>query len=83
MAKFELINDCKDCNCRSTIFRQLHDPELELLNSNRYEVSFKAGEIMFKQGTPFPSLPLPHNRARQNLHRGIWKKPDPWVGKTG
>jgi CRP/FNR family transcriptional regulator len=24
------------------------------MNSNRYEVSFKAGEIMFKQGTPSP-----------------------------
>ena len=54
MAKFELINNCNDCNCRSTIFRQLKDPELELINSNRYEVSFKAGEIMFKQGTPSP-----------------------------
>ena len=54
MAKFELVHDCKDCNCKSTIFRQLGDTELELMNSNRYEVSFKAGEIMFKQGTPSP-----------------------------
>jgi len=54
MAKFELIHNCKDCNCKSTIFRQLQNPELELINSNRYEVSFKAGEIMFKQGTPSP-----------------------------
>jgi len=54
MAKFELLHDCKDCNCKSTIFRQLRDPELELMNGNRYEVSFKAGEIMFKQGTPSP-----------------------------
>jgi CRP/FNR family transcriptional regulator len=54
MAKFELIHDCKDCNCKSTIFRQLNDPELELMNTNRYEVTFKAGEIMFKQGTPSP-----------------------------
>ena len=54
MAKFELVNDCKDCNCKATIFRQLSDPELELMNTNRYEVTFKAGEIMFKQGTPSP-----------------------------
>jgi CRP/FNR family transcriptional regulator, polysaccharide utilization system transcription regulator len=54
MAKFELIHDCKDCNCRTNVFRQLHDPEFELINSSRYEVSFKTGEIMFKQGTPSP-----------------------------
>jgi CRP/FNR family transcriptional regulator, polysaccharide utilization system transcription regulator len=54
MAKFELIYNCKDCKCRLTIFRQLKDPEIELINSNRYEVTFKAGEIMFKQGTPSP-----------------------------
>ena len=54
MAKFELIHNCKDCNCKTTIFKQLRDPELELMNNNRYEVSFKAGEIMFKQGTPSP-----------------------------
>jgi CRP/FNR family transcriptional regulator, polysaccharide utilization system transcription regulator len=54
MAKFELNNNCKDCNCKTTLFKQLSDPELDLMNCNRYEVSFKAGEIMFKQGTPSP-----------------------------
>jgi CRP/FNR family transcriptional regulator, polysaccharide utilization system transcription regulator len=54
MAKFELLHNCRECNCKSTIFKQLHDPELELMNGNRFEVSFKAGEIMFKQGTPSP-----------------------------
>jgi len=54
MAKFELTHNCKDCNCKATIFRKLSDAELELLNENRFEVSFKAGEIMFKQGTPSP-----------------------------
>jgi CRP/FNR family transcriptional regulator, polysaccharide utilization system transcription regulator len=54
MAKFELVHNCKDCNCKTAIFKQLRDPEIELMNTNRYEVSFKAGEIMFKQGTPSP-----------------------------
>jgi CRP/FNR family transcriptional regulator, polysaccharide utilization system transcription regulator len=54
MAKFELTNNCKDCNCKTTIFKQLSDPELEMMNCSRYEVSFKSGEIMFKQGTPSP-----------------------------
>jgi CRP/FNR family transcriptional regulator len=54
MAKFELTHNCKDCNCRSSIFKNLSDAELDLINQNRYEVSFKTGEIMFKQGTPSP-----------------------------
>jgi CRP/FNR family transcriptional regulator len=54
MAKFVQSNNCVDCNCRSSIFKALSATELELINKNRYEVSFKAGEIMFKQGTPSP-----------------------------
>jgi CRP/FNR family transcriptional regulator len=54
MAKFVQSNNCVDCNCRSSIFKALSSTELELINKNRYEVSFKAGEIMFKQGTPSP-----------------------------
>jgi CRP/FNR family transcriptional regulator, polysaccharide utilization system transcription regulator len=54
MAKFELTHNCRDCNCRASIFKKLTEPELDLLNINRYEVTFKAGEVMFKQGTPSP-----------------------------
>jgi CRP/FNR family transcriptional regulator, polysaccharide utilization system transcription regulator len=54
MAKFELTHNCKDCNCKTHIFKKLTDPELDLLNENRFEISFKSGEIMFKQGTPSP-----------------------------
>lgn len=54
MAKFELAHNCKDCNCRVNIFSKLSDSELDVLNGNRFEVSFKAGEVMFKQGTPSP-----------------------------
>ena len=54
MTKFPHSANCRDCCCRSAIFANLTDSELELINSNRYEVAFRAGEIMFKQGTPFP-----------------------------
>lgn len=54
MARFPQSLNCINCNCRTSIFRKLSDPELELINQNRYEVTFKAGEIMFKQGTPAP-----------------------------
>ena len=54
MAKFIQSHNCVDCNCKNSIFNTLSNAELELINNNRYEVSFKAGEIMFKQGTPSP-----------------------------
>jgi CRP/FNR family transcriptional regulator, polysaccharide utilization system transcription regulator len=54
MTKFSQCLSCIDCNCRTSIFKKLSDEELELINQNRYEVFFKAGEIMFKQGTPSP-----------------------------
>jgi len=52
MAKFIQSNNCVDCTCRNSIFNTLSAPELEIMNNNRYEVSFKPGEVMFKQGTP-------------------------------
>jgi len=54
MAKFIQSHNCVDCNCKNSIFNTLSNAELELINNNRYEVSFKAGEMMFKQGTPSP-----------------------------
>ncbi len=47
-------SNCKDCNCKSSIFNSLGDFELELINSSRFQVDYKAGEIIFKQGTPCP-----------------------------
>jgi CRP/FNR family transcriptional regulator, polysaccharide utilization system transcription regulator len=52
MARFKQMSNCVDCNCKSSVFRKLSVPELELMNENRFEVTFKAGEVMFKQGTP-------------------------------
>jgi CRP/FNR family transcriptional regulator, polysaccharide utilization system transcription regulator len=54
MARFIQSHNCTECKCRNSIFDALSNDELELINNNRYEVSFKAGEIMFKQGTPSP-----------------------------
>ncbi len=54
MSKFSHSLNCIECNCKSLIFNKLNERELETINQNRYEVSFKAGEVMFKQGTPSP-----------------------------
>jgi len=43
---------CQDCTCRTSIFKSLSKDELEQINKGRFTVAYKAGEIIFKQGTP-------------------------------
>ncbi|MCT4602111.1 MAG: Crp/Fnr family transcriptional regulator [Marinifilum sp.] len=54
MAKFTKTDNCKDCvdcNKKIPLFQLLSRSELEELNTSRYEVKFKTGETIFKQGT--------------------------------
>jgi CRP/FNR family transcriptional regulator len=54
MAKFTKTDNCKncvDCNQKMPMFQLLTDNELLELNGSRFEVKFKAGETIFKQGT--------------------------------
>ena len=47
-----VISSCEFCtNCWNN-FRNLTAEERDLVNSNRYEASFKPGEIIIKQGSP-------------------------------
>jgi CRP/FNR family transcriptional regulator, polysaccharide utilization system transcription regulator len=43
--------NCDDCNRRSDLFKLLNDEELAILNEDRFEVMFKPGENIVKQGT--------------------------------
>ncbi|RKD98473.1 Crp/Fnr family transcriptional regulator [Marinifilum flexuosum] len=54
MAKFTRTDNCKncvDCNKKIPLFQLLSQSELTDLNTSRFEVKFKAGETIFKQGT--------------------------------
>ena len=42
---------CLSCKAKSPLFSLLSDEELDLIDENRLEVSFKAGEVIRKQGT--------------------------------
>jgi CRP/FNR family transcriptional regulator len=42
---------CVDCDQQSPLFKLLSNDELKLLGDVRYKVRFKAGEVIFKQGT--------------------------------
>jgi CRP/FNR family transcriptional regulator, polysaccharide utilization system transcription regulator len=47
-----LINSCENCSHSWRNFQHLTKNELEMVNDNRYEATFKPGEIMIKQGSP-------------------------------
>jgi CRP/FNR family transcriptional regulator, polysaccharide utilization system transcription regulator len=47
-----LINSCESCTHGWKNFHHLTKNELEMVNENRYEATFKPGEIMIKQGSP-------------------------------
>jgi CRP/FNR family transcriptional regulator len=48
----KVIENCEHCTANWDNFRKLTNSELKLVNENRYEASFRTGEIMIKQGSP-------------------------------
>lgn len=47
-----LTDNCRNCAGNWKNFQSLTENEMQLVNDNRYEASFKSGEIMVKQGLP-------------------------------
>jgi CRP/FNR family transcriptional regulator len=54
VSKTHHASNCANCNCQAQIFKNLGAMEVELINSSRFQVDYRAGEIIFKQGTPSP-----------------------------
>ncbi|MDP4281017.1 MAG: Crp/Fnr family transcriptional regulator [Bacteroidota bacterium] len=52
MAQFPESGSCTTCAYRPVLFKTCSEKEIERINRTRSEVSFKAGEILFKQGMP-------------------------------
>jgi CRP/FNR family transcriptional regulator len=52
MSVVNLISSCESCTRRWKNFQYLTKEELDLVNENRYEATFKPGEIILKQGSP-------------------------------
>ncbi|MFA6128289.1 MAG: Crp/Fnr family transcriptional regulator [Bacteroidales bacterium] len=46
------VKNCEDCPVAWQNFKTLTKSELALVNGNRYEAYFKAGEMILKQGSP-------------------------------
>jgi len=52
MPSDRLINSCENCIVAWKNFKTLSKNEIKLLDDNRYEATFKPGEIILKQGSP-------------------------------
>ena len=48
----KLVNNCENCVVSWKNFKNLSGDEIRLVNENRYEATFKPGEIILKQGSP-------------------------------
>lgn len=55
MSGVNLIDNCENCTGQWKNFQHLTKSELQIVNENRYEATFKPGEIMIKQGSPTSS----------------------------
>ncbi|MFO7613647.1 MAG: Crp/Fnr family transcriptional regulator [Bacteroidales bacterium] len=53
MAKTFHEPDCNQCKDRIEVFKVLEEEHLKKIEKIRFDVLFHAGEIIFKQGTPF------------------------------
>lgn len=51
----DLLNSCVNCPVAWDNFRNLTAEELMLINENRFEATFRPGEILIKQGLPATS----------------------------
>ena len=44
-------HNCDVCNQKSPFFKNLSEEQIKILNENRYEITFREGENIIKQGT--------------------------------
>jgi CRP-like cAMP-binding protein len=71
MSGVNLINNCDTCARRWKNFQHLTKEQLQLINDNRYEATFKPGEIMLKQGSPTSNALFMANGMAKTYIEGI------------
>ncbi len=74
MAVENLINSCEACTHGWKSLSLLTKSELKLVNDNRYEATFKPGEIMIKQGSPTSSALFMSTGLAKSYIEGIGGK---------
>jgi CRP-like cAMP-binding protein len=71
MSDLNLITNCENCSIKWKNFQHLTKSELQLINENRYEATFKPGEIMLKQGSPTSNALFMANGLAKSYIEGI------------
>jgi len=71
MSEQNVINGCGNCTIIWENLKHLTKSELQLINENRYEATFKPGEIMLKQGSPTSNALFMANGLAKTYIEGI------------
>jgi len=71
MSETNTIDSCEKCTGKWHNFRHLSKAELQLINENRYEATFKPGEIIIKQGSPASNALFLASGLAKNYVEGI------------
>jgi len=71
MSDTNVIENCESCTKRWKNFKNLTKSELQIINENRYEATFKPGEIMLKQGSPTSNALFMSNGLAKTYIEGI------------
>ena len=71
MTEKNTIANCANCLVQWKNFQHLTKAELQLINENRYEATFKQGEIMIKQGSPASNALFLASGMAKNYYEGI------------
>lgn len=71
MSDTNSIESCSTCTVRWKNFVHLSQAELVLVNENRYEATFKPGEIIMKQGSPSSNALFLSSGLAKNYIEGI------------
>ena len=56
MAKIFKQGDCDQCKKRIEVFKVLREEDFKLIEEKRFEILYRAGETIFKQGTSFTHI---------------------------
>jgi CRP-like cAMP-binding protein len=71
MSGVNLVDNCENCTGQWKNFQHLTKSELKMINDNRYEATFKPGEIMIKQGSPTSNALFMANGVAKTYIEGI------------
>ncbi len=71
MSERNTIDNCENCTVQWKGFQHFTREELHLVNENRYEATFRQGEVMIKQGSPASNALFLATGMAKNYYEGI------------